>query len=302
LLSGDFKHGFAEYEWRWESEQLRANKRNFPQPLWRGQESVAGKTVLLHAEQGMGDTIQFCRYAPLLAERGARVILEVQKPLRELLSTLAGVAQVVSAGDPLPDFDMHCPLLSLPLAFETEPAAIPAATPYLSASPQLLKDWERRLGPHDRPRVGLVWSGSTFLKNDRNRSIALSALLPLLDIDATFISLQKDVRAKDAVTLQDRTDIRDVRDELKDFTDTAALVSHLDLVISVDTSVGHLAGALAKPVWMLLPYVPDWRWQLDRDDSPWYPTARLFRQDEARSWQGVVARVHAALQEFVHRL
>ncbi len=298
-LIGDFDRGWEKCEWRWETEQQRTEKRNFPQPLWRGSNEIAGKTVLLHAEQGYGDTIQFCRYVPLVAERGARVILEVQRPLHELMSTLAGAAQIITTGDLLPDFEVHCPLLSLPLAFGTRLDTIPSATPYLRAPSQATTNWDARL-PKRRPRIGLAWSGNPVHKNDRNRSIGLSCLSSLIDIDATFVSLQNDVRTEDATALKDRGDLLHFGDALRNFSDTAALISNLDLVISVDTGVAHLAGALAKPVWVLLPYIPDWRWLLDRDDSPWYPTGRLFRQDDTRAWDNVIARVHTALHEFVH--
>jgi len=216
-----------------------------------------------------------------------------------LMSTLTGAEQIVSRGDPLPDFDIHCPLLSLPLAFGTRLETIPAATPYLRASSQSLMNWDTRLGPKRHWRIGLAWSGSPMNKNDQNRSIGLSSLLSLLDIEATFVSLQKDVCTDDVTVLKDQSDLLHFGDALENFSDTAALISNLDLVISVDTSVAHLAGALAKPVWVLLPFVPDWRWLLDRNDSPWYPTARLFRQDDSRVWDTVIHRVHAALYDLV---
>jgi len=200
-----FDLGWKKYEWRWKNEQLlRQQKRNFAQPLWLGSDDIAGKTILLHAEQGFGDTIQFCRYVPLVAERGARVILEVPRRLHELMGTLFGAAQIVSRGDPLPDFDIHCPLLSLPLAFGTQLETIPAATPYLRASPRALMDWDTRLGPKRHRRIGLAWSGSSAHTNDRNRSIRLSSLLSLLDVNATFVSLQKDVRTDDMTVLSSR--------------------------------------------------------------------------------------------------
>jgi Tfp pilus assembly protein PilF len=299
LLTGDFSRGWVKYEWRWKNESLAPRKRNFSQTLWLGAEALDGKTILLHSEQGFGDTIQFCRYVPLVAARGARVILEVPRPLSKLMSPLSGAEQIVSNGDPLPDFDIHCPLLSLPLAFGTRLETIPSATPYLRASSQSLMNWDTRLGPRRHPRIGLAWSGSPMNRNDQNRSIGLSSLLPLLDIEATFVSLQKDVRTDDVTVLNDQTDLLHFGDALEDFSDTAALISTLDLVISVDTSIAHLAGALAKPVWVLLPFIPDWRWLLDRDDSPWYPRARLFRQNEPRAWDAVIARIHAALYELV---
>jgi hypothetical protein len=297
LLIGDFDRGWAKYEWRWRIPSLALSERKFP--LWRGADAIDGKTILIHSEQGLGDAIQFCRYVSLVAARGARVILEVEKPLCELMTGLAGASAIIPKGSPLPHVDMQCPMLSLPLAFGTRLETIPSATPYLSVSAQALKAWQTRLGPKARPRVGLVWSGRSAHKNDRNRSISLRSLLSFFDIDATFVSLQTDVRADDAAVMKDRGDILDCGDALEDFADTAALVSQLDLVIAADTSVAHLAGALAKPVWVLLPYVPDWRWLLARDDSPWYPTARLFRQSQIGKWDDVIAQVRAALPEFI---
>jgi tetratricopeptide (TPR) repeat protein len=298
LLTGDFERGWQKHEWRWQTAQMEGERRNFAQPLWLGSPDIAGKTILLHAEQGFGDTIQFCRYAPLIAARGARVILEVQEPLRELASTLLPAVEVVSRGDALPEFDVHCPLLSLPLAFSTRLATVPSATPYLRADPQAAAAWDRRLGSPGRRRIGLAWSGRPTHKNDHNRSVPLTSMLPLLDgIDATFVSLQRDVRSADMDLLRGRSDILHFGDEVTNFADTAALIANMDLIVSVDTSIAHLAGALAKPVWVLLPYIPDWRWLLDRDDTPWYPAARLYRQDETRRWDRVIARVHTALSE-----
>jgi Tfp pilus assembly protein PilF len=301
LVLGDFDRGWDVHEWRWQTEQLRASKHNLTRPLWLGKTDIAGKTIFLHSEQGYGDTIQFCRYVPMVAARGARVILEVQQPVRRLMTSLAGATQVIARGDPLPDFDTYCPLLSLPLAFGTQLETIPAAVPYLHAAPQDVAAWDARLGPRTRPRIGLAWSGLPTHKNDHNRSVRLSALLPLLGADATFVSLHKDIRAEDAEVLKQRSDLLFFGKEIGDFFDTAALISNLDLVISVDTSVVHLAGALAKPVWVLLPFMPDWRWLLDREDNPWYPTARLFRQDGTHAWDGVIARVHAALRDFIRQ-
>jgi len=301
MLTGDFDRGWQKIEWGWIAARQRNVKRSFAQPQLFGSHELKGKTVLLHAEQGFGDMIQFCRYVPLVAERGARVILEVYEPLRELMGSLPGVAQIVTTGEPLPDYDLHCPLLSLPLALGAGSATIQSQTPYMRASPQTVTDWNDRLGPRHRPRIGLAWSGRPSHDNDHNRSMRLSTLLsPLACFDATFVSLLKDVRGDDAPVLQD-SDVLDFGKELKTFADTAALIANLDLIITVDTSVAHLAGALAKPVWILLPFTPDWRWLLDRDDSPWYPTARLFRQDETREWDGVMARVRAALDDALRR-
>jgi tetratricopeptide (TPR) repeat protein len=298
LLTGDFERGWAEYEWRWQYKTMALARRDFTQPLWRG-EPADGKTILLHSEQGLGDAIQFCRYVPLAAGRAARVILEVDRRLHDLMSSLDGAAQVISAGNALPKFDLHCPLLSLPRAFNTRLETIPSATPYLRASPERLAKWSARLGPKRGVRVGLIWSGNPAHHRDQARSIELSALAPLLDAGATFFSLQKDPRPADAAILGSRSDVIQIADELADFSDTAAVMDQLDLIISVDTSTVHLAGALGRPVWILLSYLPDWRWLLDRDTSPWYPTARLFRQDETRRWDNVIPRVRAALREMI---
>ena len=292
LLRADFDRGWKEYEWRSQAQQLRHSQRNFARPLWLGQHEIAGKTILLHAEQGLGDTIQFCRYVPLVAQRGARVVLEVQDSLKELMSSLAGASEVVASDAVLPEFDLQCPLLSLPLAFGTRLETIPSAVPYLQASSSAAAKWDTRLGPNHRLRVGLAWSGRPM---PRHRSIPLGSLLSLLDMDATFVSLQKDVKPEEASILSERSDLLHFGDDLQDFSETAALIANMDLVISINTSVAHLAGALAKPIWVMLPFTPDWRWLLDRNDSPWYPTARLFRQDETRSWEGVIARVREAL-------
>jgi len=295
LLSGDLARGWPEHEWRLVSNPGLA--RTFDKPLWRGDAPLAGKTILLHAEQGLGDSIQFCRYAPMAAARGARIVLEVQRPLVDLMRALDGPMEVIARGDALPDFDLHCPLLSLPLAFGTALATIPAHTPYLGAP---MVDWGARLGTM-RPRIGLVWSGNPGHKRDAARSIPFFALMPLFELDATFVSLQKDVRASDAAILEQSGKVIDLGGSLASFADTATLIASLDLIISVDTSVAHLAGALGKPLWLLLPQVPDWRWLMGRDDSPWYPTARLFRHDGTRGWGGVIARVRDALKQMIGR-
>ena len=276
---------------------MRDHWRNFSQPRWRKREEIVEKTILVHAEQGFGDTIQFCRYIPLVAERGARVILQVQDSLKELMTSLAGTSQVVSMTTALPAFDLQCPLLSLPLICGTQLETIPSTVPYLHASSPRVVHWDARLGPKRRPRIGVSWSGRPTHKNDHNRSIGLGPLLPLLNRNATFVSLHNNLRREDAALLRERSEIVHFGHELRNFADTAALISNLDLVISVDTSIAHLAGALAKPVWILLPFVPDWRWLLDRDDSPWYPTARLFRQDSRRAWDNVVPSLNTALSD-----
>jgi hypothetical protein len=246
----------------------------------------------------LGDSIQFCRYAKLVAARGAKVVLGVQKPLTSLLRDLEGVSQLVTEGDALPYFDYHCPLLSLPLAFQTRLETIPAAASYLRADSAKVREWRQKLGEQTKPRIGIVWSGSSEHRNDRKRSIPLTKFVKLLSGDAEFISLQKDVRAADQSVLNAHQHIRHVGDQLNEFADTAAVVELLDAVITVDTAVAHLAGALGVPVWILLPFNPDWRWLLDRGDSPWYPTARLFRQPAVGDWDSVIERIAIELREW----
>jgi tetratricopeptide (TPR) repeat protein len=304
LLNGDLEAGWRGCEARWKLSFLSgtANYPKLPQPLWRGEENIEGKTILVCADEGLGDAIQFVRYAPMLTALGARVILLVDDAAYPLLSTLSGVAQVFpKSASILPAFDVHCPMSSLPLAFRTTLETIPVATSYLPTAAQDRRQvWEDRLGPHDRLRVGLVWSGNPKHRNDHNRSIPLRSLTRILDIDATFVSLQKDPRSDDKEILLERTDIVDLTAHLTDFMETAALISCLDLVITVDTSVAHLAGALGRPTWILLPHTPDWRWLLDRDDSPWYPTVRLFRQTETRDYASVLDRVRTELLGVIH--
>jgi tetratricopeptide (TPR) repeat protein len=297
LRLGDYAEGWRLAEWRWLAPGAPP-RRNFAQPLWLGEEDIAGKTLLLHAEQGYGDTIQYCRYAPLAAERGTRVILEVQRPLLPALVRLEGVAQLVAAGDALPPFDRHCPLMSLPLAFRTELDTVPRQVPYLRAAPSAVRHWGERLGPGRSPRVGLVWAGNRLNAIDDQRSAGLPALLPLLQCGAEMIALQKDLTPDDRTLLAATPSLRPLGDELHDFGDTAAVLESLDLVVTVDTAVAHLAGALGRPVWVLLSPAADWRWLAGESDAPWYPTARLFRWDSAKGWPGVVANVKAALIAF----
>lgn len=299
LLTGNFADGWSMYEYRWLDASTARSHRHMNRPSWLGGESIAGKTVLLHAEQGYGDTLQFCRYASLVEARGASVVLEVPSPLKPLLTSLRGGHTLVSTDEPLPAFDLQCPLMSLPLAFGTELRSIPALVPYLFADSTRVSVWRQRLhakAPSGRFKVGLTWSGNQGHNNDLNRSIAFAALAPLFALDATFVSLHQQVRERDKAALAQSSAIH-FGAELRDFADTAALIENLDLVISVDTSVVHLAGALGKPVWVLLPRVPDWRWLLERDDSPWYPTARLFRQDKPGDWPDVIDRVAHALAQ-----
>jgi Tfp pilus assembly protein PilF len=299
LLRGDYPRGLAEYEWRWKTETVVV-PRKFPQPRWDGGD-LGGKTILLHAEQGFGDTIHMARYVPLVAARGGRVILECQPPLSRLLQSLNSVQQIIPAGQQLPAFDVHCPLLTLPLVFKTTVETIPAAVPYLRADKEPSRQWSNRLPPDiRRPLIGLVWAGRPENKNDRNRSMRLQDFAPLGGIqDARFVSLQLGPSADQLRQPPPGLELLDFAGELRDFADTAALVAHLDLVIAVDTAVAHLAGALAKPVWILIPTMPDWRWMLGREDSPWYPTMRIFRQKTRGDWTDVMARVKRELETFI---
>ena len=299
LVTGDFERGWPHYEWRWKKESLAGAIRHFPQPQWRGDIPLAGKTIFVHSEQGAGDTIQFCRYVPMLIAAGADVVFEVLPHLHALMSDFVPKARVIVKGSPLPPFDLHSPLLSLPLAFGTRLDTIPAPPAYLNARPETVVAWQAQLGPKTRPRIGLMWSGNPKHELNQTRSTSLRTLLPLIDVDATFVSLQMEVGDDDAAVLREHGEIVHFGRALGDFAKTAGLVADLDLVVTVDTSTAHLAPALGRPTWILLSFIAEWRWLLDREDSPWYPTARLFRQKEAGDWDGVVARVRAALGEFV---
>jgi tetratricopeptide (TPR) repeat protein len=296
LTLGDYRRGFEQYEARWQRSGMPARRRGFGRPLWLGEYPLHRKTILLYAEQGLGDTVQFARYAPLLARMGAKVVLEVPPELAALFGRLDGVAEIVARGDALPAFDVHCPMGSLPLALRTEATVIPAAIPYLAASEERLAKWRSRLAKLPAPRVAIAWSGHAAHPNDRNRSIALARLAPLFGLEAvSFVSVQRELRCEDAQALARLPRIAHLGEELQDFDDTAAVLALADLVIAVDTSVAHLAGAMGRPAWVLLPFQPDWRWMLRREDSPWYPTARLFRQDAWGDWEAVIARVQDEL-------
>jgi tetratricopeptide (TPR) repeat protein len=296
LLEGDYPAAWPDYQWRWKTRQYAPQRRVFPQPEWLGHRALDGRTILVHAEQGYGDTLQFCRYVAPLRDLGATVVLEVQPALKRLLQGLEGSGRVLARGEPLPDFDVHCPLLSLPGAFDTTLATIPARLPYLSADPALTADWAGRLGARESMRVGLVWSGNPTHLNDHNRSAPLADYAEVLALPCAFVSLQKALRKMDQEELRRRPQILHFGERLADFADTAAVAAQLDLVITVDTAVAHLAGAMGKPTWVLLPYAPDWRWLLERRDSPWYPGMRLFRQTAPGDWRGVMAEVAAELR------
>ncbi len=297
LRLGQFAQGWRDYEWRWQQASWAPQRRDFAAPLWLGQEPLAGRTILLHAEQGFGDTLQFVRYAKRVAALGATVLLEVQAPLKSLLSGTAGVTHIFARGEPLPRFDLHCPLVSLPLAFGTALDAIPADIPYVRAPADRVAQWRTRLGEPRSLRVGVVWAGSAVHKNNHNRSIAFDRFRSLLSAPGVvFVSLQQELGAAEAARLNGHANVIALGGELRDFADTAAVVSLLDVVVSADTAMVHLAGALGRPVWALLPFAPDFRWLLDREDSPWYPTARLFRQPRFGDWESVLARVSDELE------
>jgi hypothetical protein len=304
LALGDYREGWRKHEWGWAAGQ-RGMRRDYGSPLWLGETPIAGGTLLLHAEQGMGDTLQFCRYANLAADIGAKVILEVQPDLVRLLRRMAKVGAVVANGEALPAFDRHTALLSAPLAFSTRLDSIPGRLPYLHADPLATATWRTRLAALPRPWIGLVWAGDprpdqpAAHRVDRMRSMPLAAMRDLAQVPGvSFISLQKGTAAAQAAAPPPGLRIFDWTDELQDFADTADLTAALDLVISVDTATAHLAGAIGRPVWVLSRHNGCWRWLLDRSDSPWYPTARIFRQTAPGDWAGVMRDVVAALHQF----
>jgi tetratricopeptide (TPR) repeat protein len=295
LLLGEFSAGWPEYEFRWHTASMADAARDPGGRLWLGQGDIAGRTILLYAEQGLGDTIQFCRYAPLVAAQGATVLLGVPPTLRSLLRSLGDAVHLVEHARHLPRLDLHCPLMSLPLAFGTDAGSIPGRVPYLTPPEQRRRLWRERLGPRRGPRIGLAWSGGSDHNEDRDRSVPLETMAPIIASGAEIYCLQRDLRPADVPAMALFRDVRFFGHELRDFADTAALIAELDLVISVDTAVLHLTGAMGCPVWGLLPFAPDWRWMLERGDSPWYPTLRLFRQPAPRDWHSVIDRVRAEL-------
>jgi len=294
LLLGEFEAGCRLHEWRWKTVQMGRLARGFHEPLWLGEAGIEGRTLLLHADQGLGDTIQMARYVPMVEARGAKVILEVQPPLVRLMSSLSPTVEVIARDASLPRFERHCPLGSLPLAFRTTLENIPSRDSYLHAQTADIERWAARLGPRERPRIGIAWSGNPRHKRDRDRSIPFAKLTPVLDARFEWHALQTIFREGEEEAAR-AAGVHISKGELADFAETAALVSNLDLVVSVDTSIAHLAGALGKPVWILLTWEPDWRWLLGRDDSPWYSSARLFRQPALGDWDGALANVASAL-------
>jgi tetratricopeptide (TPR) repeat protein len=295
LLMGDYLAGWPLHEWRWKTT-VKKTTHLFKQRPWLGEEFLKGKTILIYPEQGIGDFIQFCRYIPLLEKEGAKIILVVPRPLVRLFSGPWKRFAIVEDGQSFPAFDIHCPLMSLPMIFKTTLETIPAEIPYLFPDLDLMAVWRQRLGVKGKKRIGLVWSGNPNHKNDLKRSVPLGCLSPLWSLPFEFHSLQKEYRGNDRLFMEE-SGIRDHQGELNDFSDTAALISEMDLVLSVDTSVAHLAGAMGKPVWVLLPFMPDFRWLLDRSDSPWYPTATLFRQATLGDWGTVLSEVAVKMKK-----
>jgi tetratricopeptide (TPR) repeat protein len=293
LLQGDWEHGWPEYEWRWLSKEHRSPTANFSQPRWQGEE-LGGRHILLHSEQALGDTLQMARYVPLVAARGGKVILACQPELAQLMRGIQDVDAVYHRRAALPNFDLHCPLLSLPGVFKTTPQTVPANVPYIRAAPELVEKWRKRLEAESGKKVGLVWAGRPDHSRDRQRSIRLEQLADLAMGGVCLISLQKGEAAWHARPPKMR--LIDYTDELVDWSETAALVANLDLVITVDTAVAHLAGAMGKPVWVLMQFVPDWRWMLNRADSPWYPTMRLLRQKALADWRSPITHAAEALR------
>jgi tetratricopeptide (TPR) repeat protein len=295
LQQGRFPQGWQGYEHRWNSWQLREVKRVYQQPQWRG-EPLEGKKILLFSEQGLGDTLQFVRYAPMVAALGGRVLLEVQPRLRRLFEGMEGIEALSSPGEALPEFDWQCPLMSLPLAFQTTLDSIPNSVPYVHARPEEAAAWASRLS-QEKLRVGVVWSGNRKHSRERSRSVPLPLLAELTSVAGTsFYSLQMGDAAMSLQKLPAGHGIADLEAEQTDMAVTAAIIANLDLVITIDTSVAHLAGAMGKPVWILLHHSPDWRWLMERRDSPWYPSARLFRKGYGESWQTLLLRVRAELE------
>ena len=297
LFLGDFERGWRGYEWRWVNARRLGigDARTFAAPRWLGAEPIAGKRILLHGEAGLGDTLQFCRYASSCGRLGAIVILEVPEVLRRLLGSLEGVSQVIGAGSPLPPFDYHCPLLSLPLAFKTTVATIPSPAGYVRADQIRVAQWRGRLGARRSPRIGLVWSGNPNNPIDARRSIRLADWVAQLPTRYEYFRLQTQVRESDRSALESNPQIVSFDDDLLDFDNTAALCMCMDVVVTIDTSLAHLAGALGHRTWVLLPQTPDFRWMRDREDSPWYPSVKLYRQAVAGDWSSVFDRVAADL-------
>ncbi len=297
LVTGKFNEGWKEYEWRCRIRGISPNLP-FDRPLWDGSHDISGRTLLIYAEQGFGDVIQFIRYVPLISRLGAKVIIECQNELVSLLSAVDGVSEVYGRGEPLTDFDLQSPILSLPYLLGTDIATIPRDIPYIIPENSLVDKWRASMSKYESAdmKVGLAWAGKPSHKRDLYRSFPLSVYAPLAGFkNITFFNLQKDDTAQDVKSHPEDMNLVELMGEVSDFSDTAAFIENLDLVISADTAVAHLAGAMGKPVWTLLPYAPDWRWLLDRSDSPWYPTMKLFRQSKPMDWADAIQKICSEL-------
>ena len=309
LLDGNYSAGWPHYEWRWQTRQLKNSRLQTPQPLWLGgrklpvhltgwriadDDCLAGKTLLVWAEQGIGDTLQFVRFVHGLPVDGCKIVLRVQSSIRSLVTSLNVPVSVIGDDEPVPFHDFHCPLMSLPLALGID--IPPCFQTYLHADKRFSKHWQELLGPRTRLRVGIAWAGRQYGLRNVTRDLPLSMLAPLADMDVELICLQNELPQADVQVLDNLPTLRCFDDLLNDFSDTAALIDNLDLVISVDTAVAHLAGALGKPCWLMLRYASEWRWQRDREDSPWYPTIRIFRQSKPGDWESVVSKITCLLQ------
>ena len=298
LLLGKYENGWKLFEWRWKGPQKK-DFRDFKKPLWLGLEDIKDKVILISAEQGLGDFIQFYRYCDLVENLGAYIIIETPKELFSLIKLQNTKRIIIEKDEAIPEFDYYCPIMSLPLAFNTTVDNVPSPLSYIKSDKKKSLFWHAKLGEKKRTRVGIVWSGAQNKETDQDRSLLLKQLKPILDLPIDFFSLQKEVRDIDKDFLLQSININDFHKDIKDFSDTAALICEMDIVISVDTSVAHLAGALGKPLWILLPFASDYRWMLDRIDSPWYPTATLFRQIEANNWENVLFSIQRSLESYV---
>ena len=285
LLTGNFSKGWEQYEWRWKDLSDPSVIRSFKQPLWDGKKSLKGKSILLYSEQGLGDTIQFSRYILLIKALGAKVILETHMELLNIVGSIDSNITVILMGQTLPHFDFQCPLLSLPLKFGTGLKNIPSPNRYIWADKRIVPKWKKKIGSQKKPLIGLAWEGNPLHKNDYNRSILLAELIPHLPKKYEYIGLQKDIRESNLKTLKRSSMIDNLIDNNVSMDDTAAIIENLDIVISVDTSVAHLSASMGKPTWILSPFVPDWRWLLNRNDSPWYKSVKLFRQEKRGNWE-----------------
>jgi len=302
LLQGEYASGWKEFEWRWKHQGFLTPSRDFAEPVWDG-EDITGQTILLHPEQGFGDILQFVRYAPLVAERGAKVLLGSPPELARLLETVPGIAGVVTTREGAPPFDLLCPLLSLPRLFDTREENIPSAVPYLRADPVLVREWAGRIVDDGRLRVGIIWSGNPLQENNRHRACRLDELAPVVGIPGVQVySLQKGTPREELMSSPFRRAIIDLADGLTDFAQTAAALQHLDLLISSDTGPVHLAGALGRKVWLLVSAIPDWRWSLSGERSAWYPSFSLFRQERIGEWGPVITRMCEALKDRTVRM